>query len=240
MQPSRVGVREGTQEWTDAQMVTALMMLNLAGGESVDDLRLLEKDEGLGRALLTAETHGMRRAQRRAQRRRWRKERSRLVPSSTAVFRYLDRFHDEAEEARRRSVQCVHTGVQRRAERAWESQRGVGGVRGRPLWTHTQATLDIDATLIGTHKRQACYCYKKHKAYQPLTTYWHEADLVVHSEFRDGQQPAPYWIRGACGLRTAEGVEGVTGVFALRREQEPAPYSIRGDRDGDESRVAWG
>ena len=46
---SHVGVREGAQGWTGTQMVTALMMLNLAGGESVDDLRLLEKDEGLGR-----------------------------------------------------------------------------------------------------------------------------------------------------------------------------------------------
>ena len=64
-----VGVREGAQGWTDAQMVTALVMLNLAGGESVDDLRVLEKDDGLGRVVVTAETHGMRRAERRAQRR---------------------------------------------------------------------------------------------------------------------------------------------------------------------------
>ncbi len=136
-----VGVREGAQGWTDAQIVVALMMLNLAGGETVDDLRLLEKDEGLGRALLTAETHRMRRAQRN----RWRKERSRTVRSPTVVFRYLNRFHDEAEEAGRRSRKAFIPAA--------------------------------NATLIGTHKRQACYCYKKHKAYQPLTTYWHEADL---------------------------------------------------------------
>ena len=48
----------------------------------------------------------------------------------------------------------------------------------------------MDATLIETHKEQALYCYKKYKAYQPLTTYWAEADLVVHSEFRDGNVPA--------------------------------------------------
>ena len=43
--------------------------------------------------------------------------------------------------------------------------------------------------MIETHKRQARYCYNKYKAYQPLTSYWHEADLVVHSEFRDGNAP---------------------------------------------------
>ena len=92
-----VGVREGTQGWTDAQMVMSLVMLNLSGGESVDDprssrgqaLRLLERDEGLGRVLLAGESHRMRRVDRRAQRNRWRKERRRVVPSPTAVFRYL-------------------------------------------------------------------------------------------------------------------------------------------------------
>ena len=43
-------------------MITALVMLNLSGGESVDDLRVLEKDEGLGRVLLAGESHRMRRA----------------------------------------------------------------------------------------------------------------------------------------------------------------------------------
>ena len=35
------------------------------------------------------------------------------------------------------------------------------------------------ATLVETHKQQALYSYKKYKAYQPLTTYWAEAELIV-------------------------------------------------------------
>ena len=42
------------------------MLLNLAGGECVEDLRLLEKDEGLGRVLRLVETQGMGRKERRA------------------------------------------------------------------------------------------------------------------------------------------------------------------------------
>ena len=57
---------------------------------------------------------------------------------------------------------------------------------------HTGATLDMDATLVETHKQEALYSYKKHKAYQPLSTYWAEADQIVHSEFRDGNVPAGY------------------------------------------------
>ena len=39
------------QGWTDAQVVTALALLNLAGGECVADMKALEKDGGLGRVL---------------------------------------------------------------------------------------------------------------------------------------------------------------------------------------------
>ena len=48
----------------------------------------------------------------------------------------------------------------------------------------------MDACLVETHKQEALYSYKKYRAYQPLTTYWAEADLIVHSEFRDGNVPA--------------------------------------------------
>ena len=184
-----LGANQGRQGWTNAQMVTSLVLLNLAGGECVEDLRLLEKDEGLGRLLRLAETHGMRRRERRGLLGRWRKERRRSVPSASAAFRYLNRFHDEGEESKR----------QPRAAFIPVPTVGVLGLRQvnadlmgfvQDHAPHEQATLDMDATLIETHKEQALYCYKKYKAYQPLTTYWAEADLVVHSEFRDGNVPA--------------------------------------------------
>ena len=46
-----------------------------------------------------------------------------------------------------------------------------------------QATLDMDATLVETHKQQAFYSYRKYKAYQPLTTYWAEAELTCIRSF---------------------------------------------------------
>lgn len=54
------------------------------------------------------------------------------------------------------------------------------------------ATLDMDATLIETQKRQSLFCYKGYKSYQPLNTYWFEQNVIVHSEFRDGNVPAGY------------------------------------------------
>jgi hypothetical protein len=50
----------------------------------------------------------------------------------------------------------------------------------------------MDATLIETHKQEALFCYKKFRAYQPLNVWWAEQQVVVHSEFRDGNVPAGF------------------------------------------------
>jgi len=166
-------------------VITSLVLLNLAGGDAVDDLRILEKDEGFCRVLRRAETYGMRRRERRALERRWRKERHRTVPSPSAVFRYLAGFHDETEEKKRQAHKAFIPAPS-------EALEGLGKVSGELLGfvqsrsPQAEATLDMDACLVETEKQEALYSYKKDKNYQPLTTYWAEQDLIVHSEFRDG------------------------------------------------------
>ena len=54
------------------------------------------------------------------------------------------------------------------------------------------ATLDMDATLVETNKKEAAYCYKGFKSYQPLNTWWAEHQVIVHTEFRDGNVPAGF------------------------------------------------
>lgn len=186
-----ISLRDGTQGWSDSQIITSLVLLNLAGGDSVDDLRVLEKDEGFCRVLGKAETHGMRRRERRATEKRWRKERRRSVPSPSAVFRYLAGFHDEQQESSRQA----HTAF---IPAANEALQGLGKVNSELVgfvqsrWRVSQATLDMDACLVESEKREALYSYKGYKAYQPLSTYWAEQELIVHWEFRDGNVPAGY------------------------------------------------
>jgi len=98
---AHVHVRRSDQGWTDEQAVLSLMLLNLAGGDCVDDIRILEKDEGFCKVLSRVETKGMTRQERRAMERRWRKEHHRSVPSPSALFRYLEAFHDPEEERKR-------------------------------------------------------------------------------------------------------------------------------------------
>ena len=58
---AHVHIRESDQGWTDEQAVLSLILLNLAGGDCVDDIRILEKDEGFCKVLGRVETKGLRR-----------------------------------------------------------------------------------------------------------------------------------------------------------------------------------
>ena len=184
-----VRLRECGQGWTDSQMIISLILLNLAGGESVSDLDLLEKDRGLWRILREFESCGMRLSERRALEKRWRVERLRSVPSESAAFRYLEGFHDMDEESKREAHRAFIAAPN-------EALQGLGKVNADLVgFVHsrspqTEATLDMDATLVETRKQEALHSYKGYRAYQPLTTYWAEADQIVHSEFRDGNVPA--------------------------------------------------
>ena len=50
-----IRVRECTQGWTDSQVIMSLILLNLSGGDCIDDLNILEADEGFCRILRRVE-----------------------------------------------------------------------------------------------------------------------------------------------------------------------------------------
>jgi len=54
----------------------------------------------------------------------------------------------------------------------------------------SKATLDHDATIQESHKRESLAHYKGGRGYQPSVIYWAEQDLVVADEYRDGNVPA--------------------------------------------------
>jgi Transposase DDE domain group 1 len=180
-----------SQGWTDEQMILSLVLLNLAGGDSVDDIRVLEKDEGFCKVLGRVETKGLSRQQRRAQELRWRKEHHRSVPSPSAVFRYLEAFHNPEEEKRREKGRAFIPAPNQYLEGLTRVNRDLIASlqKHRPK---TEATLDMDATLVETQKEDALFSYKGYKAYQPFNVWWAEQQLMLHSEFRDGNVPAGY------------------------------------------------
>jgi len=182
---------ERQQGWTDEQVVMSLVLLNLAGGDCVDDLRVLEGDEGFARVLRRVELHGRKRKERRALERRLAKERRRAVPSPSSVFRYLEKFHAPEEEAKRVEGKAFIPAPTEALKALYRINRELLAFKQAKTPQKT-ATVDMDATLVETHKRLALFCYQGYAAYQPLTLYWHEQGLVLHSEFRDGNVPAGY------------------------------------------------
>ena len=151
-------VREGGQGWTDSQMVISLVLLNLAGGDCVEDLKVLEGDDGFCEILRKTETHGLRRKVRRALERRWRKERRRAVPSPSAAFRYLSAFHDAEQEKHRQKGKAFIPSPNAHLRGLVEVNKDIA------VFVQTQnpqsiATLDMDAVIIETSKKEALFCY---------------------------------------------------------------------------------
>lgn len=162
-----VHVRERKRGFTEAEMVETITALMAAGGDCVDDVRMLASDPGLLRL--------------------WRLKR---IPSASAVRRFLDGFHDDAmalSEVGKASVPEPTAPL-----------RGLGRVNRQFVRflqkkrSETVATLDFDATLVESSKKQALWCYEGHRAYQPIVALWAELGVVVADEFRDGNVPAGF------------------------------------------------
>jgi hypothetical protein len=180
-----------TQGWSDLHILMSLILLNLAGGDCVDDIERFEDDEGLSTLLLKLETYGMSRKDRRTYERRWRKQKVRAFPCVSAIYRYLERFHNNDAESLREEGKAFIPSHNKLMEELLKINFALIHYAQQNN-KHEEATLDQDATLSTTHKKTALYCYKKYKAYQPFNTYWAEQNMLIHSEFRDGNVPAGF------------------------------------------------
>ncbi len=181
--------RTGAQGWTDRQIVLSLVLLNLVGGDCVEDIDKLEADEGLCRIMRKVETQGLTRKQKRVLKQRWRKERTRTFPSASAIFRYLSGFHDMGQEELKGKNKAFIPEPNKYLKALAMINRDLAGFKPAKEMEET-ATLEMDATLSATLKKNALFSYKGYQAYQPLNTYWYERGLILHTEFRDGNVPA--------------------------------------------------
>jgi hypothetical protein len=101
-----LGIRRNGQGRTDSQVIIALILLNLSGGEHVEDLRVLELDKGFCRLIREAEHTGLTRKARCLLAHRFRKKRQQAFPSPSSVFRYLTAFHAPEQEDLRKPVKA--------------------------------------------------------------------------------------------------------------------------------------
>jgi hypothetical protein len=110
------------------------------------------------------------------------------VPSPSALSGWLERFHDPAAPKAVAGSAFIPAMTEELGG-LWRVNQALPGF----IQTHqpsTSATLDMDATPIETHKRDALHCHKGFKADQPLDSWWAEQGTMLYSEFRDGNVPA--------------------------------------------------
>ena len=166
----QVCVRERESGYSEAEKVEALVLLLAAGGTCLDDIALLQADGGLGRLL------------------------GRKLPAADTLRHFLYAFHDDQLLAQAQAARPPGTVAYIPAETA--ALQGLARVttalvHGVIAQGHaTAATLDHDATLQESHKREALPHYQGGRGYQPAALYWAEQDLVVADEYRDGNVPA--------------------------------------------------
>lgn len=117
------------------------------------------------------------------------------MPSAEAARKFLRQFHDAAkiEEAQQQLA------LDRVAYIAGESEplQGLAAVNrdvvqelGRRCAAEKIATVDLDATIIESWKREAKPTYEGTMGYQPVLALWAEMNVVLADEFRDGNVPA--------------------------------------------------
>jgi hypothetical protein len=161
-----VQVRERQSGYTETEKIEALVLLLAAGGDCLDDIRVLQADRGLRRLL------------------------GRRFPSADALRHFLYALHDDDLVAQAQARRPAGQGAYIPAETA--ALQGVARVNTALVHRvaaqgqgHT-ATLDHDATIQESHKREALPHYQGGRGYQPAAIVWVEQDLVVADEYRDG------------------------------------------------------
>jgi hypothetical protein len=176
----------GSQGYSQSDHVLTLILLNLLGGESVSDVNYLENDSGLKRIFQKFESSCL-----NLKKRTFRKGRERRFPGVSSIFDFLDSFNspDEKKERDSRAVgtsKILPTGAKIKAlQRINEELISKAQI----LSPQQNATLDMDNQFIQSSKSNAEYSYHKKKGYSPFNVYWAEQDLMIWTEFSDGNVP---------------------------------------------------
>jgi len=150
--------------FAEAEKLEALLLLIAAGGERVEDIRMLSDDRGLTRLL------------------------EQQFPSPDALLDFLVAFDDPKvwEQRPQDEKSWVPPETAPLAALFEVNRELVARAADRAT---TTATLDHDGTIIEAHKREAHVAYEGTRGYQPLVAVWVEQDLIVGDEFRDGNVP---------------------------------------------------
>ncbi|HSB91455.1 MAG TPA: IS1380 family transposase [Anaerolineales bacterium] len=160
----RVVIKRRQRGLRPSELVEGLFSLWAAGGERCEDLDPLREDTAL--AILLG--HGL--------------------PAPQTARDFLEAF-DEAVPPLWQGEACQIPGEGERLQGLTAASRRLISFlqERRPQAT---ATIDLDATILESHKQSAKATYDGRHGYQPVIALWAEQDVVLADEFRDGNVPA--------------------------------------------------
>ncbi|MFI4978552.1 MAG: IS1380 family transposase [Solirubrobacterales bacterium] len=162
---AHVPVKQRQRGLPPAQLVESLIALWTSGGDRCQDLTTLREDHALA-ALLGYP-----------------------LPAATTMRDFLEAFHVEAGPLWQAGpAATIPLEPAPLAGLGQANRTLVAGVQ--QAAPERTATLDVDATLVESHKDAATIAYDGTRGYQPVVVLWAEQDLILHDQFRDGHVPA--------------------------------------------------
>jgi hypothetical protein len=208
---THVTVKQRQRGLPASQLIESLIALWVAGGDRCQDLTTLREDQALATLL------------------------GHPLPAATTLRGFLEAFHVEdgplwaaGPEASIPVESAPLTGLDL-ANRTLVAglQRGA---------RERTATLDVDATLVESHKDTATVAYDGTRGYQPVVVLWAEHDVILHDQFRDGHIPA-----GCGNVRVLEQAVAnlPPGVKHLALRADSALYETAVLRWCEERQVAY-
>jgi len=166
-----VRIKQRERGYDEATLVESFVVLNAVGGECLDDFARLREDGGLAEML------------------------GHEIPSPEAARKFLYEFHEEGKIVEARQQLALGQVAYIPGENAalaglGEVNRDLLAEMGRRCAEQKIATVDQDATIIESHKREALLTYEGERGYQPMLAVWAETELILADQFRDGNVPA--------------------------------------------------
>lgn len=139
----------------------AIVTLLAAGGDRMEDVRILSDDKGMEKLLGAP------------------------LPSPDALLDFIGTFHDPQCFQERPPEKKAWVPPESEGLRGLDAVNRELIARGAEH-SITQATIDHDGTIIEAHKRDATVAYEGTRGFQPLVAVWAEQQLIVAEQFRDG------------------------------------------------------
>lgn len=143
------------------QKLEALVVLIAAGGERMEDVRVLSEDKGLEELL------------------------GGPLPSPDTLLDFLGSFHDPKCMEGRPEGKKAWVPPESDGLLALETINRELILRGAGPGA-SEATIDHDGTIVESHRRGSKVAYEGTRGFQPLVAVWAEQNLIVSDEFRDG------------------------------------------------------